>query len=485
MTIRLNCPACGQDIDPAAGLFACRGLGDGREHILAKRLAVADAEALRGEILGAWDGGDPLAAFAPLTAARVVAGPQRHADNAARLQDAMVHSEGRRLAATPLIPAAALAEAIDHRGPLLVKDETAQVAGSHKVRHLAGSLLYLEAVRARRTAPQRPVLAISSCGNAALAAAAVARAAGYELRAFVPDDASPAVLALLAERQARVEIVRRQDTGQGDPCYLAFRRAVSVEGCVPFSCSGRDNWSNIEGGQTLGYETILGWRQAGLTADHLILQVGGGALARATAHALEEFELLGLLPRLPRLHACQTEGAFPFVRAWHLMLRDIARTAGLPYALDYDRAAPAVRALAGLLDFQTHCCEQMQTAAAYAAAAFHTPAVLQVLARAVADPTAFMWPWDGAPPHSLAHGILDDETYDWFFLARALLRTGGLAIAVGESLIARAQALAFAHTAIPVSATGASGLAGLIVLEAAGAIRSEDAVGLFFTGIDR
>ena len=96
-----------------------------------------------------------------------------------------------------------------------------------------------------------------------------------------------------------------------------------------------------------------------------------------------------------------------------------------------------------------------------------------------------MWPWDGAVPHSLAHGILDDVTYDWYFLLCAVLRSGGRAEILAEGTIRDAYAKAHLHTGIPVCPTGASGLAGLIQLQASGAITPGESVGLFFTGFDR
>jgi cysteine synthase len=85
-----------------------------------------------------------------------------------------------------------------------VKNETGNVTESHKGRHLMATLLYLEALRELRGETARKVLVIYSCGNAALAAAAVARAGGYELHAFVPDDVDHAVGAMLAQRGAVV-----------------------------------------------------------------------------------------------------------------------------------------------------------------------------------------------------------------------------------------------------------------------------------------
>jgi threonine synthase len=101
------------------------------------------------------------------------------------------------------------------------------------------------------------------------------------------------------------------------------------------------------------------------------------------------------------------------------------------------------------------------------------------------QPGRFMWPWDGATPHSLAHGILDDVTYDWYYLLEALLRTGGRAEVLREETIRHAHVAAQRHTGIPVCPTGASGLAGLMQLTRSGAVDPGESVGLFFTGFDR
>jgi cysteine synthase len=105
-------------------------------------------------------------------------------------------------------------------------------------------------------------LTIYSCGNAALAAASVARAGGYELHAFLPVDVDPVVARMLAGRGAIVESIPRSGTGEGDPCYLAFQLALAQNGWLPFACAGNDNWSNIEGGATLG------WGARALTGAH-------------------------------------------------------------------------------------------------------------------------------------------------------------------------------------------------------------------------
>lgn len=75
------------------------------------------------------------------------------------------------------------------------KDETGNVSGSHRGRHLMGLLIHLDIIeRLGLTAGNSPDLAIASCGNAALAAAVLARASGRRLNVFVPTDADAVVV---------------------------------------------------------------------------------------------------------------------------------------------------------------------------------------------------------------------------------------------------------------------------------------------------
>ena len=82
---------------------------------------------------------------------------------------------------------------------------------------------------------------------------------------------------------------------------------------------------------------------------------------------------------------------------------------------------------------------------------------------AAAYRSEFMWPWETVP-HSLAHGIVDDETYDWVAVVEAMLMTGGQALVVNEDEIAQANGVGVEATGIDVDATGSAGLAGLAQL---------------------
>jgi threonine synthase len=306
-----------------------------------------------------------------------------------------------------------------------VKDETANPGGTHKVRHVFGIALHLRAAAAVGAPPPSGPLVIASCGNAALAAAMVARALDRRLRVFVPEWADPAVATRLDALGADVVVCPRDRGVSGDPCLHAARAAVDA-GAVPFGCQGPDNALTLDGGRTVAWEIV----SSGVDFDRIFVQVGGGALASSVVQGLDEAVGLGALPKLPVFHAVQTEGGYPIFRAFERL---------------------TIRA------------EHDGSVAALADAARHR--------------SEFMWPWP-APPESAATGILDDEVYDWWAVVGGMLRTGGHPVVVPESTIVEATDVARGATGIPVDATGAAGLAGLLT---AGP-RPGERVAVLFTG---
>jgi threonine synthase len=192
-----------------------------------------------------------------------------------------------------------------------VKDETGNVAGSHKGRHLVTILLHLVAAESLRLVDRvRRPLAIASCGNAAIAAATLAQRAEWPLNVFVPTWASPDVLGVLESLDAIVHpCEQRVGDPPGDPAVLRFREAV-VAGDVPFSVQGPENALCLDGGRTIGWEIA----SAGVALDRVVVQVGGGALAACTGW--------GIGPGV-RLDAVQSEGCAPLARA-------VARAGSLP-----------------------------------------------------------------------------------------------------------------------------------------------------------
>jgi threonine synthase len=445
--VRVTCSGCGAVVAADARLaFRCPNAAedDGIDHVLVRRLG--GPEVAFPEPAAALADQNPFIRYRRLLLGYHLA--RRHgladADFCGLVEDldsAIARVDGRGFRVTPFAPQPALASAIGMPadGQLWIKDETANVSGSHKARHLMGVMIYLkvlertglpvaDGLRARR-------LAIASCGNAALAAAVIARAADWPLDVFIPTDAEAPVVTRLKDLGATCHVMERQAGQPGDPCYHGFRRAVA-EGSLPFGVQGNEVGLAIEGGHTLGWEMADVLRTAGTDLDLLVVQVGGGALGSACYQGLKEAQAFGALARLPAIFTVQTMGAYPLKQAF-------TRFAGEANPND----------LAGSL---------------------------RHAARNRAD---YMKPWP-ATPHSVAHGILDDETYDWLALVEAMAVTDGDARIVGEPRLIEAHGLGREAAGIAVSHTGAAGLAGLIDLAAVGLPEGVRAA-VLFTGAER
>jgi threonine synthase len=315
----------------------------------------------------------------------------------AELDEAVSVVGGVGFAATPFARSDILSDAfaMSADGGVWVKDETRGVGGSQKARFLFSILLHLRAAEELGLLPTRPPLAIASCGNAALAAATLAKAADWPIDVFVPTwmgDGFGDRLDQLGARVHRCE--RRPSDPPGDPAMLRFRDAVA-DGSVPFTVQGPENALCLDGGRTLGWEICSQAAAAGLGRfDRLFVQVGGGAFAAAVGDAVNAS--CGPVP----LHAVQTEGCAPFERAWR-------RAQGI------ERPA-----------------EQW---------------------------AEIMTVWDA--PESLADGILDDETYDWVGVLAALRSSGGRSVVAPETSVIAAHRLALraGFDASPTGTAGLAG----------------------------
>jgi len=306
---------------------------------------------------------------------------------------------------TPFGRSDALSDALGFTdgGGVWVKDETGGVGGSQKARHLFTILLHLLAAERLGYLPQRPPLAIASCGNAALAAATLAAAATWPIDVYVPTwmgDGFGAELDRLGARIHRCE--RRSSDPSGDPAMFRFREAVEA-GSIPFTVQGPENALALDGGRTMGWEIGHQLRGAGVEQlDRMFVQVGGGAFATCLGAGLRD--TAGGV----RFVAVQAAGCAPLRRAW-----DRAGT-------DLDDGTRQLGVRWGEL----------------------------------------MTPWE--QPESFADGILDDETYDWLGVIDAIggARADAPVVAAEADIVAAHQLARSAG--FDVSPTGSAGLAGLI-----------------------
>ena len=326
------------------------------------------------------------------------------------VDDVIVKIGGVGFTRTPMLFQSALSDRLSFESPggVWVKDETHNVGGSQKARHLMSILLHLLVAEELGIAPwadaaARPTLAISSCGNAAIAASTLAAAAKWPIDVFIPEWAGGVVVETLTALGARINRCARQSQDPpGDPTVLRFREAVNT-GSIPFSVQGPENALCLDGGRTIGWEMAQQFAQENIASlDAVFVQVGGGAFAASVSRGLSEAGINAPLV------AVQTEGCAPLSRAWNTAQSD---------------ANPA-----------QHW-------------------------------TKHMWAWENEPI-SLADGILDDETYDWVADVAQIQRTGGKVVVASESQVVEASGVAPQTTSIDASPTGTAGVAGLLSIRA-------------------
>ena len=435
------------------------------------------------------------------------------------LDGAVARVEGHGFDPTPFVPAPGLAAAVGiGDAELWVKDETGNVSGSHKARHLFGVALAHRlsdgsgvASPADDSVPvdmgpgggvagendvddlepggaEAPPYAIASCGNAALAAAVLARAVGRRIDVFVPTWANDAVLSRITELGGRVVRCEREPGVPGDPAHHAMLAAIEA-GAVPFSCQGTETPATIDGGRTLAWEMVdaLVEHDGGPPArlDRLFVQVGGGALATAVVTGLAAAVGRGDLARLPVIHAVQPEGNHPLVRAWDTLALEMRaqKRAGGGRDRDYflDRILFAQAATQGTMD------NRLRAKLAEEMSPISDSRLRELVSRLRYDPERYMRAWEEEPV-SYASGILDDITYDWVDIVEAMLASGGWPLVASEDDFRRAHRLAHRHTGIDVCPTGASGLGGLLALTAASdgsgtaVVSPGERVAVLFTG---
>jgi threonine synthase len=417
-----RCAVCAAEVDIAAPFpWRCpNSTAHDRRHVLQIIENEADVPAPRSEHSNPFLRHDADLAWAAYADANGM-------DHAARrqlvleLDDAVRAVAGVGFVLTPFGRSDALSDALGFAdgGGVWVKDETGGVGGSQKARHLFTILLHLRAAEILGHLTERPPLSIASCGNAALAAATLARAADWPIDVYVPTWMSDGFGTELDRLEARVHRCERRATDPaGDPAMLRFREAVAA-GAIPFTVQGPENALALDGGRTLGWEIgeQLVQQHVG-ELDRIFVQVGGGAFATC----------VGATHPARRFHAVQVEGCAPLARAWERAGVDL-------------RAGP----------------------------------------EAVADRWGeLMTPW--TEPHSLADGILDDETYDWIGVFAAIGARGDAPIVATEDDVVAAHALARA-AGFDVSPTGSAGLAGLLAI--VDAVQPTERVAVVMSGVAR
>jgi len=181
-----------------------------------------------------------------------------------------------------------------------IKEEGGNPTGSFKARGLS-----LAVNRARELGA--PGVELPSAGNAALALAAYAAAAGLPARVAVPEDTPRRVIERCREHGAEVL------TAPGTLVDAARRLREDDRGY--FDLSTLKEPYRAEGKKTMGFEIAeqFGWE----LPDWILYPTGGGTGIVGMHKAFDELERLGLIgSRRPRFVVVQMTGCAPIVRAF-------------------------------------------------------------------------------------------------------------------------------------------------------------------------
>src|SRR6266699_1884120 len=151
------------------------------------------------------------------------------------------------------------------------------------------------------------IVACASTGNAASSLAVQAAAVGLPCYIFVPYNAPGAKVIQLLMCGATVFAVNGSYDDAFDLC---------IEACDAFGWYNRNTGYNpylVEGKKTVGLEIAeqLAWQ----VPDTVLVPTGDGCIISGVYRGFEDFYLLGIIERIPRLVAIQAEGSPAIVRA--------------------------------------------------------------------------------------------------------------------------------------------------------------------------
>ena len=204
---------------------------------------------------------------------------------------------------TPLLELPHLAYEVGVRR-LWVKDEGLNPTASFKARGLMMAVT-------RAKALGLPGVCVPTAGNAGIALAAYAAAAGMPCRIYAPETTPPPILGSIRAFGAELELLPGH-IGDAGKATLAFARESGF-----FNVATVREPYRVEGMKTMGFEVAeqLGWR----LPDAIVYPTGGGEGTIGIWKAIGEMLDWGWLPpetARPRMIIAQASGCAPLVRAF-------------------------------------------------------------------------------------------------------------------------------------------------------------------------
>ncbi len=204
---------------------------------------------------------------------------------------------------TPLSEHPQLAKDVGVRR-LWIKDEGRNPTASFKARGLCMAV-------ARAKAFRLPGVCVPTAGNAGIALAAYAAAAGMPARIYAPASTPPPILGSIRAYGAQLELVDGH-IGDAGKATMQFAKESGY-----FNVATVREPYRVEGMKTMGYELAeqLGWR----LPDAIVYPTGGGEGTIGIWKAIGEMIEWGWLPAgtsRPKMVVAQATGCAPLVRAF-------------------------------------------------------------------------------------------------------------------------------------------------------------------------
>jgi threonine synthase len=204
---------------------------------------------------------------------------------------------------TPLLSVGRLADTLNVRLDLYIKDESVNPTQSFKARGMTAAVSMARELGIRKTAAP-------SAGNAAGALAAYASRAGMEAHLFMPRDTPSANIIECEQSGAFVTLV----DGLITDCGRIVAERKDTEGW--YDVSTLKEPYRVEGKKTMGYELAeqFGWT----LPDVILYPTGGGTGLIGMWKAFDEMQRMGWIgPERPRMVSVQAAGCAPIVTAFN------------------------------------------------------------------------------------------------------------------------------------------------------------------------
>jgi threonine synthase len=218
------------------------------------------------------------------------------------LQNIVTFGEGW----TPLLKADKLANSLDIKLNLFIKDEGQNPTQSFKARGMTAAISMAKEFGVRK-------VAVPSAGNAAGAMAAYASRAGMESYIFMPSDTPRANIVECQQTGANVTLI----DGLITDCGKIVAERKEAEGW--FDVSTLKEPYRVEGKKTMGYELFEQFTklQFAPLPDVIIYPTGGGTGLIGMWKAFDEMEQMGWIDsRRPKMITVQSDTCAPIVRAF-------------------------------------------------------------------------------------------------------------------------------------------------------------------------